>query len=127
MVHTLTSAPKIISQYLALVLNISVLETIRLYPVLSKEKRMIEVCASCEQPYGSTYTCKENEKPYKIEGKDYRPIPFTNFNKNARCPHCGVKVGGYHHYGCDEEICPKCSGHITECDCPYDTTDEETD
>lgn len=84
---------------------------------------MAERCTSCEQLYGTTDTCAENEKPYKIGGTRYDPIPFKNFNKNARCPECGVKSGGKHHYGCEEEICPNCKGRVTLCDCPYDTHD----
>jgi hypothetical protein len=35
---------------------------------------------------------------------------------DATCTDCGVKVGGYHHPGCDQEECPQCSMQL-QCDC----------
>jgi len=33
------------------------------------------------------------------------------------CRDCGVRIGGYHHRGCDTEECPKCHLQLIGCDC----------
>jgi hypothetical protein len=30
---------------------------------------------------------------------------------------CGIADGGIHHYGCDKEVCPICSGQLISCNC----------
>jgi len=37
-----------------------------------------------------------------------------------RCGDCGVRLGGYHHLGCDIAECPACGGQLLGCDCHYD-------
>lgn len=37
---------------------------------------------------------------------------------NGRCPDCNVKVGEFHHPGCDIEECPRCGRQLLSCDCP---------
>lgn len=37
-----------------------------------------------------------------------------------RCHDCGIKAGGYHHPGCDVEICPKCGGQMIVCGCIWE-------
>ena len=41
------------------------------------------------------------------------------YDVNERCHDCGIvnKKGNMHHFGCDIERCPKCSGQIISCDC----------
>lgn len=34
-----------------------------------------------------------------------------------RCHDCGIAPGGFHHPGCDIEICPRCKGQLISCDC----------
>jgi hypothetical protein len=35
----------------------------------------------------------------------------------ARCHDCGVKLGGYHHYGCDNEECRLCGEQLIGHEC----------
>lgn len=37
--------------------------------------------------------------------------------KVETCPDCGAKYGFCHHFGCDQEICPKCKRQLLMCDC----------
>lgn len=34
----------------------------------------------------------------------------------SACPGCGTPVGGYHHVGCDDEVCPLCRLQAGACD-----------
>jgi len=59
--------------------------------------------------------------------ENYDPIPFGTASMGYtdgkadeltdRCPDCNVAVGGYHHPGCDWEVCPKCNGQLISCGC----------
>lgn len=35
----------------------------------------------------------------------------------GRCCDCGAKVGFLHHWGCDQERCPRCGRQLLSCDC----------
>lgn len=39
------------------------------------------------------------------------------YNNHRRCHDCGVKVGEYHHPGCDMEECPRCRKQYFINDC----------
>src|SRR3954454_5974708 len=54
----------------------------------------------------------------------YEP-PRTQRDIGKRCHDCGVRPGGFHHFGCDMERCPRCGGQLFCCDCwPADEDDE---
>ena len=36
-----------------------------------------------------------------------------------KCGDCRVPEGALHHFGCDQERCPVCSGQLISCDCMY--------
>ena len=75
-------------------------------------------------------TCAARE-PLQIGGRQYQPIAYGSERYfppglEARCHDCGVAPGGFHHFGCDAEQCPRCGGQLIGCDCPY-TDDPEWD
>jgi len=51
------------------------------------------------------------------DGMIYDAVPFTEGKPDARCPDCGVAIGGFHHSGCEQERCPKCDGQLISCRC----------
>ena len=52
-----------------------------------------------------------------IDGREWLPAPFIGEGDEYRCGDCNVLAGGYHHPGCDQEVCPKCNGQLISCDC----------
>lgn len=34
-----------------------------------------------------------------------------------RCESCSTILGGYHHWGCPQEVCPACGGLLVRCRC----------
>ena len=40
-----------------------------------------------------------------------------SFVPDKDCFDCGAGPGTLHHFGCDEERCPKCGGQLISCDC----------
>jgi hypothetical protein len=76
-------------------------------------------CARCKNDMcdSSVKTCEA----YKIvnfpDGTKMSPIPYTPPDPNIRCHDCGVAAGGFHHVGCDMEICPRCGGQFFGCAC----------
>ena len=43
------------------------------------------------------------------DGKTFDRVPFMPAENDANlCAGCGVQIGGFHHFGCDREKCPRC-------------------
>jgi len=65
--------------------------------------------------------CPENRMIEFADGVSLPSVPYANENftdkENHRCHDCGVKIGHYHHPGCDMEICPRCGEQLISCDC----------
>jgi hypothetical protein len=55
--------------------------------------------------------------------KKYQVGKYTE--PDSRCHDCGVKVGGYHHPGCDDEECPNCHMQLISCGCLVRDDDDE--
>jgi len=54
----------------------------------------------------------------------YRP-PGSQRDLASRCHDCGIRPGGFHHFGSDMDRCPRCGGQLCCCSCWPD--DEEDD
>lgn len=61
------------------------------------------------------------EKMTDREGVMWHRIPYALIRDGRKevgpCHDCGVAIGGFHHTGCDWEICPKCGGQRFICNC----------
>lgn len=51
--------------------------------------------------------------------ESYDRITFGGYGEDTdtRCGDCAVEAGQIHHWGCDNERCPKCSGQALGCEC----------
>jgi hypothetical protein len=38
-------------------------------------------------------------------------------DKQSHCHDCNVHFNGFHHFPCEVEICPRCSGQFISCGC----------
>ena len=45
----------------------------------------------------------------------------ADITDDETCPSCNVRVGQYHHWGCDMEECPACRGYVQHCECAVET------
>jgi len=72
-------------------------------------------CEECDQEMLEADSCiytyiKNGNKVYQRSRKHFE-------EPSGRCEDCGIKHGGVHHYGCDEETCPICGEQLISCDC----------
>jgi len=72
--------------------------------------------------------CPANREVDFPDDRTLSSIPYTPDygGPEQRCHDCGIKAGGYHHPGCDMEICPRCLGQLISCGC-LDDEDYEDD
>lgn len=80
------------------------------------------VCRYCGREMLTAHGCSCTE--VEIGNKRYRRIKvgdpgdfFIGVPPETRCGDCGAQPGGYHHWGCDCERCPKCGRQLLSCDC----------
>jgi len=77
----------------------------------------------------NTIDCPENRIIEFSDGISLPAVPYANEHvtdtKNHRCHDCEVKIGHYHHPGCDMEKCPQCKGQLISCDCLMGDGEEE--
>jgi hypothetical protein len=87
------------------------------------------ICEWCNQEMLTADGCTNNTVEYP-DGEVLASIPYEHEDANHRCHDCNVKVGQYHHPGCDNEICGRCGGQLISCGClnsPEDDEDEDWD
>ena len=81
-------------------------------------------CKQCGQGYHQADSC--TFRYVEIEGQIFAREGEYEFGKSfaqdtnlagIRCDDCGVVLGKIHHFGCGEEVCPKCGDKLTTCAC----------
>ena len=78
-------------------------------------------CCGLEMLDEDTIDCPENRVIDFSDDVSLPAVPYVNKHvtdtENHRCHDCGVKIGCYHHPGCDMEKCPQCKEQLISCDC----------
>ena len=81
----------------------------------------IHLCVFCFSDISNKriVSCENNRYVNFPDGTSLPSIPFvpSDIYHEFRCPDCNVRVGGFHHPGCEHEICPKCHGTLADCGC----------
>lgn len=79
------------------------------------------ICRYCDREMlnPEITTCRWNTGIGYADGAALSPVPYQPDDPEPghRCHDCGIAPGGYHHPGCDMEICPRCNGQLISCDC----------
>jgi hypothetical protein len=88
------------------------------------------ICDDCHREMTLAASC--TARAVDLAGQRYLRIPYRTprggaLDATMRCHDCGVRPGGYHHFGCDMERCPRCRGQLFCCDCWDDDADDADD
>lgn len=78
-------------------------------------------CEDCGKEMTKATSCSVDQICFP-DGNQLHRIPYEG---KKRCPDCGVKDGGFHHFGCDMERCPQCGGQLIGCGCLEDMIKEK--
>ena len=76
------------------------------------------VCSYCADDMSDDATTSCVEELVWFSGDPVTSMPVIPFTGEGRCHDCHVAHGGFHHPGCDNERCPRCSGQLITCGCP---------
>lgn len=73
------------------------------------------ICDYCDKEMTSeeVKSCTETDVTY-TDGKRARRLIYKS-QAGERCHDCGVADGGWHHPGCDMDLCPICGGQQISC------------
>jgi len=76
-------------------------------------------CRRCNKEMcdSSTKTCTPNKWVVFPDDTRMSPVPYTPNDSQVRCHDCNIQEGGFHHVGCDMELCPRCGGQFLGCSC----------
>ena len=88
-----------------------------------KELMELESCEDCGKRVGRANSCTLDG--IILDGKQYVRDKTHYFDEERqpdskeRCHGCGIllRPGNVHHFGCDDERCPKCGEQLITCDC----------
>ena len=84
------------------------------------------MCQDCNREMLLAASC--SARFVELAGQRYERIPYrpprAHREAATRCHDCGVRPGGFHHFGCDMERCPRCAGQLFCCNCWPDDEDE---
>lgn len=81
------------------------------------------ICEDCNLEMHEATTCFADE--FIIRGERFARTRQVRVGARGRCGDCGIQRGGFHHYGCDMEPCPRCRRQLLSCGCGTDPTDED--
>lgn len=74
-------------------------------------------------PFGDeTQVTIENMQDNDVDEEhieSFRNAALEDMKHRSECPDCGVQVGSIHHFGCDRELCPRCTGQLFTCQCHW--------
>lgn len=68
-------------------------------------------CPACSRDVRTAASCDERPGAIVYGGEPHA----AQIGLPGRCPECGVNVGGFHHQGCDWELCPRCGTQLISC------------
>src|SRR5439155_10211273 len=88
----------------------------------------LSTCEFCGQEAPTADSCKVGSVVLGARSSYYFRIRFGQEQplrlRAESCPRCGTPWGGFHHGGCEVEMCPLCSGSLVSCYCDGLADDE---
>lgn len=79
------------------------------------------LCTWCNQDMIAATSCTVDV--FHRGGRRFEMVPFGAERRRGgprQCGDCGVGRGGWHHPGCDLQVCPACRRQMISCGCRFD-------